>query len=196
MLPAGTVLRRVHGTHAAYEFNWTAQPSALTGGRFDSLDGAFGYAYLAATASGAIAETVCRDLPLNGAGRQVPRTLLAGRRLTSVELARDLQVLELHGADLTQVHAPLELTKCDAGQFVMTRRWAAALRTWVPKADGFRYRCRHDEDEFAVVLFDDQPPRVRAHDALVAQPDSLALDTLAGLALVLAVLHRHNASIA
>ncbi len=196
MLSAGTVLQRVHGTHAADEFNWTPQPTALTGGRFDSLDGEFGYAYLAASASGAIAETVCRDLPLGGAGRQVPRAVLAGRRLSSVALARDLHVLELHGADLTQVHAALELTKCDASEFVMTRRWAAALRTWVPEADGFRYRCRHDEDEFAVVLFDDPPPRTRAHDGLVALPDSLALDSLAGLARVLAVLHRHNASIA
>lgn len=195
-LPAGSVLRRVHGSHAADEFNWTAQPTVLTGGRFDSLDGAFGYAYLAETASGAIAETVCRDLPLGGAGRQVPRAVLAGRVITSVELVRDLRVLELHGADLTQVHAPLDLTKCDAGQFVTTRRWAAALRTWMPDVDGFRYRCRHDEDELAVVLFDDPAPRERAHEALVALSDSLALDSLAGLALVLSVLHRHNASMA
>lgn len=199
-LHAGTVLRRVHGGYDADAFNPTPQPSRLAGGRFDSLDGAFGYPYLGADDDGAIAETLCRDLPLDGAARIVPRTRLAGRRITSVEVVRDLRVLVLHGAALTQVGAGLWLTKSDAGEYEATRAWAARLLELVPEIDGFEYRCRHDEDRLAWVLFDGPRPEpgrgpCRAAGALRARADTRSLDSGAGLLDVERVLANHNAAL-
>lgn len=194
-LPAGTLLRRVHGSHPAESFNWTAQPTILSGGRFDSLDGSYGYTYLGESDAAAIAETLCRDLPLAGPARLVPRSQLTGRRITTVEVERDLPVLVLHGAALTHVGAILALTKCDADEYLMTRRWAAMLRGWLPGVAGFVYRCRHDEDLRAWVLFDDGPSTRRAHTALTAQAGSTPLDAADGLALVKQVLRQHNAAL-
>lgn len=192
VLPAGTVLRRTHRpAHAADSFNPTPQPSVLAGGRFDSLDGDYGYTYLGATDGGSIAETVCRDLPLDGSPRLVPRARVRGRVVTSVEVVRDLEVLALHGAHLSQVHAPLALTKCDAGEYLVTRTWARALRSWLPQVAGFAYRSRHDEDELGYVLFDD-----RAGDCLRSLDDATPLDSGLGLQRLKRVLHAHNATLA
>ena len=110
VLEAGTSLSRVHGEHPADAFNPTPRPSIRSGGRFDSLDGSYAYTYLGRTPGAALAETLCRDLPLDGSAREVPRARTAGRRLSTVEVTRDLPVLVLHGAALTQVGATLELS--------------------------------------------------------------------------------------
>ena len=137
-LRAGTRLVRVHGTHAPDSVNPTPQPSRLRGSRFDSLDGDYAYTYLGQDARAAVAETLCRDLPVGGAARLVPRSSLTGRRVSAVEVVRDLPVLVFHGAALTQVGAPLDLTKSGAGEYLTTRDWARALRDWLPDVAGFR----------------------------------------------------------
>lgn len=194
VLEAGTTLSRVHGEHPADTLNPTPQPSVRSGGRFDSLDGSYAYTYLGQTPDAALAETVCRDLPLDGSAREVPRARIAGRRLSTVEVTRDLPVLALHGAALTQVGAMLELTKSEADQYLTTRRWARSLLTWMPQIAGFRYRPRHDEDSFAYVLVDEGAAPGRARGALRAVGSgSLDLSSPDGLVLLRRVLHRHNA---
>lgn len=197
-LPSGTTLWRVHQPpHPADSFNPNAQPSALAGGRFDSLDGSFSYAYLGDAPSTAIVETVCRDLPLGGAPRLVPRKELTGRCLSKVTIVRDLSVLVLHGAGLTHVGAPLSLTKCDADQYELTRAWAHALRTWFPQVDGFQYRPRHDEDAFAWVLFDDGPsaPCARARGSLACTGPEVDLLAPSFAVELRQVLHKFNATV-
>lgn len=198
-LAAGQVLRRVHRQgRDADSFNPTAQPSKLAGGRFDTLDGRYAYTYLGSTDAGAIAETLCRDLPLGGAARIVPRAAVRDRVITTVEITRDLPVLALHGKHLTQVHAPLDLTKSDADQYEITRQWAQSLHAWLPEIAGYAYRCRHDEDELAWLLFSDKEAGAhpRAAGALRARADTIELDQGVGLHLVREVLHAHNATLA
>jgi hypothetical protein len=199
VLAQGTVLRRVHPTaYAADSFNPTPQPSVLSGGRFDSLDGAFSYSYLADDDDGAIAETMCRELPLDGRPRLIPRIKLAGRVITSVELLRDLTLVSLRGADLSQVGQDIWLTKCEADGYLLTREWSESIRAWCSDAAGFVYRCRHDEDCIAYVLFDDGATAIapRARSALHARSDSIPLDSVAGEYMVRRVALRHNATLA
>lgn len=198
VLPADTVLQRVHRVgFPADAFNPRPAPTRLTGGRFDALAGDYAYTYLGDSLSIAIAETLCRDLPLDGAARLVPARLLAGRAVTPVATTRDLDVLVLHGPALAHVGAPLALTKCEADEYEVTRRWARALRAWSPAVGGFRYRPRHDEDGFAWVFFDDGPSakEPRARGALRVCGTGLELDSEPGISLVLDVLRQHNATL-
>lgn len=194
-LRAGTTLWRVHssGRHPA-AMNATARPTADRGGRFDSTDGSYGYLYLGVDEQAAIAETLCRDLPFGGEPRIVPRVLLHGRVLSALSVEPAVWVVRLHGAGLAQVGQDTWLTKCGPEHYLLTRRWAAAVRTWVGAADGFAYRCRHDEDRLAVVLFSE--PGVVTHPSLAATDDRLELDSPSGRVLVRAVLARHNAALA
>lgn len=197
VVPAGRLLRRVHGDFDADAFDPTAQATRLDGGRFDSLNGSYAYTYLGYDDAGAIAETVARDLPLDGSARTVPRKRISGRRITTVEVVRDLEVLVLHGRALSQVGAGLWLTKSEADQYERTRAWAAWLLGELPGIDGFVYRCRHDEDRLALVLFDEPPGggSARAAGALRARPDTVPLDSGDGLLEVERVLADHHAAL-
>lgn len=144
---------------------------------------------------------MCRDLPLDGSAREVPRARVAGRRLSEVTVTQDLHVLALHGPALSHVGATLDLTESEADQYVTTRRWARSFLSWLPEIAGFRYRPRHDEDSFAYVLADEGPtaPGGRARGALRASPDG-GLDltspdgqVLLRQVLLRQVLHLHNA---
>lgn len=86
-LAAGTTVWRVHSSRrSALAPNPTAQPDEFSGGRFDSLDGTYAYLYIADSPDGAIAETICRDLPLDPTvARIVPASAVTGRTLTAVD---------------------------------------------------------------------------------------------------------------
>lgn len=197
VLEAGTQLWRVHGDHPPQTFNPTAQTSILAGGRFDTYLGNYAYTYLGADRDAGIAEVIARDLPVDGPARLVPRALLRGRRLSSVTVTRDLRILVLHGAALSQVGADINLTKSGPDQYIYTREFAHRLLELLPTVDGFRYRCRHDEDRIAYVLFD-QPTadgRHRARGALSDNGDARRLDEGEGLTEVHRVLADHNAAV-
>ncbi|MDI9919002.1 RES family NAD+ phosphorylase, partial [Rhodococcus sp. IEGM 1379] len=128
-LAAGTRVWRVHSTRrSTLAPNPTAQPDELSGDRFDSLDGVFAYLYIADSPGGAIAETICRDLPLDPTvARIVPASAVTGRTLTALRVTRTLTVAALHGPRLSAVGQDLWLTKCEARHYVTTRRWVAAI---------------------------------------------------------------------
>ncbi len=186
VLPAGTSAFRIHTAERdPVALNHAARPSRISGGRFDSDDGNYGYIYVGDSPSTAIAETLCRDLPLTGRARLVPWTQVARRALTRMTVVRDVTVLRLHGPALTQVGAPLALTKCGAQEYETTRAWAKALRRWVPQAEGFAYRPRHDEDGLTWVLF---------VEVLEIADEPVPLTEPEVLRVVRDVLHAHNAT--
>ena len=175
VLPAGTSAFRIHTAERdPVALNHAARPSRISGGRFDSDDGNYGYIYVGDSPSTAIAETLCRDLPLTGRARLVPWTQVARRALTRMTVVRDVTVLRLHGPALTQVGAPLALTKCGAQEYETTRAWAKALRRWVPQAEGFAYpghteylAARAGVDEVAMLMVG---PRLRVVPATIHIP--------------------------
>jgi hypothetical protein len=103
----------------------------------------------------ALAQSPCGDLPLDGSPRLGPARMLTARAATPVATTRDMEVLALHNPALAHVGAPRAVTKCEADEGDVTRRWARALRAWFPAVGGFRYRPRPNDDGFAWVFFDD-----------------------------------------
>ncbi|MDP9318320.1 MAG: RES family NAD+ phosphorylase [Actinomycetota bacterium] len=173
--------------------NPTARPCGDSGGRFDSLDGSYGYLYVGSDPDAAIAEAICRDLPFDGHPRIVPHRALVGLALTRIEVTTGMLVVSLHGADLAQVGQDLWLTKSDPDDYPVTRAWAAAILGWAPRAAGLVYRCRHDEDRIAWCLT--CPPDVVAHPRLRVLARPLPLGSPLGLVAVRGVLARHNAAL-
>jgi RES domain-containing protein len=194
LLRKGTVVWRVHRHgRGATRMNPAPRPDAGSGGRFDSLDGSFACLYVGADPAAAIAEVLCRDLPLDDRARILPRAALRDRLLSRLEVTTGIRVVSLRGADLAQVGQDLWLTKSDPSDYVETRAWATAILRWVPRAAGLEYRCRHDEDRRAWCLV--TPPEVATHPRLDTTGSALPLESPSGLVAVRAVLARHNAAL-
>ncbi|WP_082920717.1 RES family NAD+ phosphorylase [Rhodococcus sp. YH3-3] len=194
-LAADTTVWRVHSSRrSALAPNPTAQPDELAGGRFDSLDGTYAYLYIADGPDGAIAETICRYLPLDPTtARIVPASAVTGRTLTALTLTRTVTVAALHGRHLSVVGQDLWLTKCEARHYVTTRKWAHAIHAADPALGGLAYRPRHNEDTLAWVLTTD--PAVTSHPALAVDSSvaALSLDRGRGRDLVERVVADHSA---
>lgn len=191
-LASGTRLFRMHSDEFdSLTFNPTVASHPLRGGRFDSDDGAYSYLYAGEDFETVIAEALVRDLPSGPIPpRLIPRVQLARKVLSELVLGQSLQVVSLIGADLGHVGQDAWLTKCAASDYALTRRWAAAIRAWAPKAAGFVWRSYRDEERDAYVLFGDRVPR-----GALGHVSSIAADSGRGLLLVKRVLQAHNAGV-
>lgn len=189
-LKAGSLLARIHPAGlGACEFNHTV-PSEGGGGRFDTCGGTYGHLYAADGLEGAVAETLTRDIVLVDPGPgHVPFAYVRGRVLSWVNVMRDLLLVSLHGPRAAAFGQGPWLTKCEEDDYPLTREWARALRERSPRAAGFAWRARHDEDALAYVLWSD-----RAGDAIEAVAAGIPIDSAEGLGAVRKVLlERHNA---
>ncbi|EID77341.1 MULTISPECIES: RES family NAD+ phosphorylase [Rhodococcus] len=189
---AALIARRAPlGHRAPHALNPTAQPDELAGGRFDSRDGSHAYLNLADSPDGAIAETICRDLPLDPSiARIVPASTVTGRTLTALTVTRTLTTAALHGPHLASV---VWLTKCEARHYVTTRRWAHTIRAADNDIDGLAFRPRHNDDTLAWILTTD--PAITPHPDLAIDPTTtpLPLDHGPGRDLVARISADHSA---
>lgn len=194
-LAAGSRVFRVHhGQHAGNAPNPTVPPSSGIGGsRFDSPDGSYASLYCAGSPEGAIAETLCRDLPLDGTPRIIPRRALSNRVLASLIVTTNLTFVSAHGAALTQLGQDEWLAWSDPPDYPLTRDWAEAIRRWCPTVDGLAYRCRHDSDRLAYIAW--TPASTQTHPGL-ANESQISLTDPDALTEVRRVARAHNAAIA
>jgi RES domain len=190
---AGAALYRVHSSRfGSTAFNPTKADDPLKGGRFDSDDGSYAYLYAGQDFATAIAEVLIRDMPSGPLPpRLIPRARILGLVLSELGVEQPLSLVSLHGADLGQVGQDAWLTKCSSQHYSETRRWVAAIRSWLPDAQGMVWRSFRDEDRFSYVLFADRI----ATGTLVGR-SSIAADSGAGLLLLEQVLQRHNVVLA
>jgi hypothetical protein len=127
-------------------------------GRWDAPDGRFRVCYLAEHSFAAFAESFLRE----------PGTLLLetedlqARALARVHVRAPLRLVSMHGSGLHAVGATA--ASCQ-GDYAVSRAWAAALHDHPDAPDGLRYRARHDDDVFAVALFDRAKRKVKDGDS-------------------------------
>lgn len=195
-LAVGTLLWRVHHrARSAIAMNSTPQPAVTAGGRFDSLTGDYSYLYLGGSPEAAVAETICRDLPLDDpAARMVPRARIRDRILSAVVVTRSIRVVVAHGAALAQLGQDPWLTKCTPRDYLLTRAWARSILSWAPESEGLVYRSRHNEDLRSWVLTG--PPQGGNHPRLELHGSALDLDSPVGRAYLRRVLVAYNAGVA
>lgn len=194
-VPAGTSVWRIHSaTRGAADLNPTPRPRVRAGGRFDSMDGSYAYLYIGDSPAAAVAETLCRNLPVDQSPRLIPRAQVSGRVLSELRTTRPLRVVDLTGTGAARINAGVWLTKCDPSGYLHTRRWAAAILAANPRVDGVQYRPRHDENTLSWMLADS--PATTAHPAVEAVGGLIPLDSADGHYLLGALLTAHNAALA
>lgn len=156
-LPGGEILFRIHlARHPPLWFG-PARGEPPTN-RFDDPSGVYRVCYLGCSVEAAFVEKLLRAPPV----RVVSRRALSAFKLTRIVAFRELRVVSLHGSGL----ARLGLTAAIAtGQtYADSQIWARRIHEHPEEPDGILYRCRHDDDTFAVALFD------RARSAVNAAP--------------------------
>lgn len=191
-LTAGTSVWRIHSTaRGATIPNPTAQPRPRAGGRFDSLDGAYAYLYIGDSPHAAVAETLCRNLPVDQSPRLLLHSQIAGRSLTELVTTTDLHLADLTGTGSARINAGSWLTHCDPSGYLTTRQCASSILENNPHLVGLQYRPRHNDNQLAWML---ATPTEVGHTALAATW-TVELDTAVGRALLTPILAEHNAAI-
>lgn len=155
-LPAGTVLHRVHGSFPAGAFN----PGVGDPTRFahftsaaDPSTGIVPVLYAAATAEGAVCETLLHDVPLEGGRLSLAK--YRGRRETVLVLQREVRLAKLMGSGLRRLHvAPQDLTATDGDVYSQTVLWAQAAHR--AGFDGLAWMSARENTAEAYVLFGDR----------------------------------------
>lgn len=133
--------------------------------RFDSPDGGYGVCYLAHTPAGAFVESFLRDPESEGAAlRILVASELRRREIVAVRLARSLKVARLRGPGLSWRGITASVSSSPV--YGESQRLSAAIHGEDDETVGIEYRCRHDDDQLAVALFD------RAGSALRVDPSS------------------------
>jgi len=188
VVSAGTHLFRVHSkAFAAHGFNPIPSHRYYGGGRFDAThDDTYPYLYAGETVDVAIAETLLRDLLPNDVGiRQLPRQKVIGRRISSIEITADLELVSLRSApDLGAVTQDTWLTMCDPRDYAQSRHWGHWIRGISGSPCGYVWRSKRDPVLDAYVLFGDRTPAgsvVASSDPSVPPGNRADFDTRSGI---------------
>lgn len=200
-VPAGTRLSRVHSSRfGACQFNPTLADSHWGGGRFDATEAdPYGFLYAGADDECAVCEALLRDLPLEAGSRLLPRVALAGRSLSRLLLSSNVTVVSLSsGKDLARIgQGDNWLVSCPAAEYGFTRRWARAIRSWSPAAEGFVWPSRRDASKVAYVFFEDRLSAKLVDDRNdpLFEAGGLALDSVVGEKYLLTLLAEYRVTL-
>ncbi|MGI9090524.1 MAG: RES family NAD+ phosphorylase [Gemmatimonadaceae bacterium] len=148
-VPAGTIIYRIHDLNV--EPLWFGFHPDGPRNRFDDPAAEFGVCYFGLTREAAFAETFLRRPPV----RMISRGHADRKAIASVQVLRPLLVVRLLGAGLPLLGTTAAVS---SGPHAASRAWSRAL--WSDRrgrgagVDGIQYRCRHDDDEIALAVYD------------------------------------------
>jgi hypothetical protein len=189
---AGTELFRCHSDQFdPREFNATPasarfRPLVMGGAIVPTM-------YVAHDLSGALFETVFRDVPVETPTRRVSAALLGRVVRSALAPTRILNLAVLHGVGLGRLGVRREkLTATDSSAYPDTVPWAEAVYLDRRRFDGLSWRSRQNEDALVAMLFGDRVARrdldvVLGPEPLDAEPawsDVLAVAEDAGITVV------------
>lgn len=157
-LDVGTVLHRVHQSqYQADQFN----PGARGNARFSPIQNHQGKAiptlYAGTTLPCALMETVFHDVPHTPGFKSFDKAKLAGQVRSTVRVESDLRLIDLSSLALRKLGVTRkQLIDTEKDQYPSTRKWAVALHTHCPQAQGLSWVSRQDDSARAVMLFGDR----------------------------------------
>lgn len=146
VLPAGTVLHRIHRASLGPVF-FGPGPDRPPTYRFDSASGRFGVLYAGLSRAGAVAETLLR----NPQRLMVAASEITDRAATELACPRDLRVVTLYGSGRQAVGTDNAIS---TGPYGPCGLWSDALWEHPVQPDGIAYQSRHDSSELCLALFE------------------------------------------
>jgi hypothetical protein len=116
--------------------------------RFDDPAGSFGVCYLGTNLDVCFAETFLRNPPV----RILALDDLAVRVASTLEVRRQLRLVQIYGPNLARLGATAELATGSA--YTASQQWSRGLWEHKDSPDGILYRSRHDDSAFCIALYD------------------------------------------
>lgn len=115
--------------------------------RFDSPDGAYGVLYAADSPDACFIETLLRE-----PGKDyVAEDEVRARRITEIEIRRDLTLARMHGPGLFRAGASAAAV---TGDHAIAQQWSHAIHRHPAKLDGLSYRSARDNALVCYAMFD------------------------------------------
>ena len=166
---SGTTWWRIHrADRGALYFG--PPPGQPPRSRFDAPGGEYRIGYFGTTRDASFAEVFLRVPPVE----LITMDEVEARRLTAIEVVRDVRVARLVGRGLAR--AGITASATTGAEYGVARAAALAIWSHSDGFDGLLYRARHDDDELSVALFD------RAADAVAPGPPQRLTDDVGWLA--------------
>lgn len=103
--------------------------------------------YLGESREASFVETFLRRPPV----RLLSRAFLDERLIAELTPSRAIRVVNLYGPGLARVGATAAVA---SGPYNASQAWARAIWEHPSQPDGLLYRCRHDDNELALALYD------------------------------------------
>ncbi|MGO4573308.1 RES family NAD+ phosphorylase [Microvirga sp. 2TAF3] len=146
VLPAGTVLHRIHRASLGTVF-FGPGPGVPPTYRFDSASSRFGVLYVGLNRAGAVAETLLR----NPQRLMVATSEITDRAATELACRRELRVVKLYGSGLQAVGTDNAIS---TGPYEPCGLWSDALWDHPDQLDGIAYQSRHESNQICLALFE------------------------------------------
>lgn len=175
ILPVDSILHRVHLAHyGATAFN----PGVHGNARFSPIRNAEGQPiptlYAGASLACALMETVFHDVPHVPGFRSLDRARFIRQVHSTLTLRQPLQLVDLASIPLRRLGiSRRQLIDTEKDTYPLTRRWAEAIHTQCPSAQGLSWISRQDDSARALVLFGD---RIEAGSLVQSEASSPLLD--------------------
>ena len=158
ILPVDSILHRVHLAHyGATAFN----PGVHGNARFSPIRNAEGQPiptlYAGASLACALMETVFNDVPHVPGFKSLDRARFIRQVHSTLTLRQPLQLVDLASIPLRRLGiSRRQLIDTEKDTYPLTRRWAEAIHTQCPSAQGLSWISRQDDSARALVLFGDR----------------------------------------
>lgn len=158
ILPVDSILHRVHLAHyGATAFN----PGVHGNARFSPIRNAEGQPiptlYAGASLACALMETVFHDVPHVPGFKSLDRARFIRQVHSTLTLRQPLQLVDLASIPLRRLGiSRRQLIDTEKDTYPATRRWAEAIHTQCPSAQGLSWISRQDDSARALVLFGDR----------------------------------------
>lgn len=172
-LEPGKVLHRVHQSmYQADQFNPGMQGNARFSPIHDEQGTPIPTLYAGTTMACALMETVFHDIPHTAGFKSVDKGKLAGQMHSTIQVEEELQLVDLASVPLRKLGVTRkQLIDTEKNQYPATRKWAAAIHSQFPQAQGLSWVSRQDDSARAMILFGD---RITS-DSLQHEGDSRSL---------------------